>query len=71
MLSFVFVHNAVWELHALDAMPLSLLFSVASTTYLVGHNIFTPFVDRHKNINFEITTMVTEQVGVQFRQLQI
>ena len=48
VLPFDFVHNPVWELHTLAAMPPSLLFSVASTTNLVRHNIFTCFVDSHK-----------------------
>ena len=50
MLPFDLVHNPVWELHTSAATPPSLLFSVASTTNLVGHNVFTSFVDRHKNI---------------------
>ena len=37
------------ELHASAAMHPSLLISVASTIYLVGHNIFIFFVDLHKN----------------------
>ena len=44
-------HTSVWELHTSAATPHSWLFSVASTTNLVRHNIFTSFVDRHKNIN--------------------
>ena len=48
LLPFDFVHNPVWELHTSAATPPSLLFSVASTTNLVGHNIFASFVDRHK-----------------------
>ena len=47
-LSFDFVHNPVWELHTSAATPPSLMLSVASTTNLIGHNIFTSFVDRHK-----------------------
>ena len=50
-LHFDFVHKPVWELHTSAATPPSLLFSVASTTNLVGHNVFTSFVDRHKNTN--------------------
>ena len=43
-------HQPVWELHTSADTP-PLLFSVASTTNnLVGHSIFTSFVDRHKNI---------------------
>ena len=52
MLPFDFVHNLVWELHISAATPPSWQFSVASITNPVGHNIFTSFVDRHKNINF-------------------
>ena len=43
-------HKRVWELHTSAATPPSLLFSVASTTNLVGHNMFA--FDRHKNIKF-------------------
>ena len=68
MWSFDFVHNLVWEPHTLAATPLSLLFSVASTTTIIGHNIFTPFVDRRKNTHFERTSMATEHVGMQFSQ---
>ena len=39
MLPFDFVRNLVWDLHTAAAMPPPLLFSVASTTNLVGHNI--------------------------------
>ena len=35
----------VWDLHISAATP-PLLFSVASTTHIVGHNIFTSIVDR-------------------------
>ena len=35
------VHNRVWELHTSAATPPSLLFSVASTTNLVGHVLGT------------------------------
>ena len=42
-------HKPVWELRTSTAPPPSLLFSVASTANLVEHNIFTSFVDRHKN----------------------
>ena len=52
MLPFDFVHNPVWKLHTSAATPLSFLFSVVSTTNVVGHNIFTCFVDRHENITF-------------------
>ena len=52
MLPFGFVHNPAWELQISAATPLSLLFSDTSMTNFVGHNIFTFFVDRHKNINF-------------------
>ena len=45
-------HKRVWELHTSAATPPSLLFSVASTANLVGHNMFTSFVDRYKNANF-------------------
>jgi len=38
------------ELHTSAATPPSFLFPVASTTALVGHNIFTSIVDRHKII---------------------
>ena len=48
MLPFDFVNNPLWNLHTSAATP-PLLFSVASTTNLVGHNMFTSFVDRHKN----------------------
>ena len=34
--------------------------SLASRTNLVGHNMLTSFVDRHKNINFWRTSMATE-----------
>ena len=61
-------HKPVWELHTLAATPPSSLFSVASTTNLVGHNILTSFVDRHKNISFKNISIATEQVGVQFSQ---
>ena len=44
-------HKPVRELHNSAITP-PLLFSVASTTKLVGRNIFTSFVDRHKNMNF-------------------
>ena len=44
-------HERVWELHTPAATPPSLLVSVASTTNLVGYNIFTSFVDRYENIN--------------------
>ena len=43
-----FVKNPVWELHILAATPQSLLCSVVSMTNLVGHIIFTSFVDSHK-----------------------
>ena len=52
MLPFDFVHNPVWELHTSAGTPPSLLCSVASTTNFVWHNIFTSFVDRHKNTSF-------------------
>ena len=52
ILPFEVVYNPVWELHTSAAPPPSLLFSVASTTNPVGHNIFTTFVDRQKNPNF-------------------
>ena len=45
---FYFVHNPVWELHIWAATPPSLLFSLASMTNLVGHNILNSFVDSHK-----------------------
>ena len=41
------------ELHASAAMHPSLLISVASTIYLVGHNIFIFFVDLHKNKTYK------------------
>ena len=44
------VHTSVWELHTSGGTPPYLLFSVESTTNLVGHIIFTSFVDRRKNI---------------------
>ena len=68
MLPYDFVHNPALELHTSAATPPSMLFSVASTTNLVGHNLFTSFVDHHKNINYYRTSMVTEQVAVQFSQ---
>ena len=68
MLPFDFVHNPVWELHISAATPPSFLFSVVSMTNLVGHNIFTSFVDRHKNVTFLRTSMATEQVVVQLSQ---
>ena len=52
VLPFDFVLNPVWELHISAATRTSLLFSVASTTNLVGHDVFTSFVDLHKNTNF-------------------
>ena len=68
-LFFYFFHNPVWELRTSAATPSS-LFSVASTTNLVGHNTFISFIDRHKNANFQSTSIATEQIGVQCRQLQ-
>ena len=41
-------HKPVWELLTSAGTPPSFLFSVASRANLVGHNIFTSFVDRHK-----------------------
>ena len=70
MLPFEFVHNSVWKLHSSAATPPSFLFFVVSTTNLVGHNIFTSFVDRHKNITFHRTSMATEQVAVQSSQCE-
>ena len=61
-------HKPVRELHTSAATPPALLFSVASTTNLVGHNIFTSFVDRHKYINFSRASMMTKHVSVQFSQ---
>ena len=69
MLPFDFVQNPVWELHT-SAATHPFLFSVVSTTNLVGHNIFTSFVDRHKNITFHRTSMATEQVAVQSSQCE-
>ena len=60
-------HRPVWELQTSATPPPLLLLSIESTTYLVGHNIFTSIRDRHKNINLQRTIMATEQVGVQFR----
>ena len=42
-------HKPAWKLNTSAATPPSLLFSVASTTNLVGLNIFPSFADRHKN----------------------
>ena len=63
-------HKPVWEMRTSAATPPSLLFSIASTTNLVGHNIFTSFAYRDTNIYFQRTSMATEQVAVQFRQIQ-
>ena len=67
-------HLPVWDLCTLRPPRLfSLLFSVASTTNLIGHsNIFTSFVDHHKNITLlpKGRSMAIEQVGVRFSQQQ-
>ena len=41
----VLSHKRVWELHTSAAMTHSLLFSVASTTNLVGHDMFRACLD--------------------------
>ena len=67
VLLFCFVHNPVWVAH-FGRHASFFAFSVASRTNLVGHNILTSFVDRHKYTDFYRTSMTTEQVGVQFSQ---
>ena len=43
-------HKPVWKLHTSATTTPCWLFSVSSTTNLVGHNISTSFVDRHKTL---------------------
>ena len=63
-------HKPVWGLYTSAATPPSLLFSVASTTNLVGQNIIS-IVAHHKNITLHRACMATGQVAVQLSQCDL
>ena len=65
------VHQQDWELHASTATHPYLQLFVESTTNLVGHVVFTYFVDYHENIKLQRTSTPTDQIDAEFRQCSV
>ena len=64
-------HQQDWELHASTATHPYLQLFVESTTNLVGHVVFTYFVDYHENIKLQRTSTPTDQIDAEFRQCSV